>query len=68
MCDFASSISPSQFEPIIRVTFSDEKPVLPYDDYEVILFSNLKDLKNNIIKLFEDISYKNTLFKNLDFF
>jgi len=55
-------------KPIIRVTFSDEKPVLPYDDYEVILPSSLQDLKNNISKLFEDVSYKNTLFKNLNIF
>ncbi len=55
-------------KPVIRVKFNDEKPVIPYDDYNVLLSSSLENLKSNINKLFDDDSFRNKLFKNLDLF
>ena len=55
-------------KPIIRVKFNDEEPILPYDDYNVILSSSLENLKSNINKLFEDDSFRNKLIKNSNLF
>ena len=55
-------------KPIIRVKFNDEEPILPYDDYSVILSSSLENLKSNINKLFEDDSFRNKLIKNSNLF
>jgi len=53
---------------VIRVKFNDEKSLIPYDDFDVLLASNLENLKTNVDKLFEDASFRNKLFKNLDLF
>ncbi len=55
-------------KPIIRVKFNDEKPIIPYDDYNVILSSSLENLKNNINKLFKDDLFRNELIKNSNFY
>jgi UDP-N-acetylglucosamine 2-epimerase len=52
-------------KPVIRVTFDDIEHTVPYEKFNVVLSSNLDNLKLNIHKIIDDKNLLNMLQKNL---
>jgi len=55
-------------KPVIRVKFSDEEPIIPYDKFSVIVTTELNKLSEKINNILQNPEIKDNLFRNLESF